>query len=409
NKYKVLHRSQYGFRKNHSCNTAMINLIDKWLRSIDKGEIVGAIFFDLRKAFDIVDHDLLLQKLSAYHFHSSSLSWIRSYLTDRKQCISEKDISSSQQRAKSGVPQGSVLGPVMFLIFINDMPLFINGAFVDMYADDTTLHTASKDYQTVETNLQVSATGFKTWCGSNKMYINIQKTSSMEIGTRQNLSHSDTIKLYLDNEVIKEVDNQKLLGMIIDKNLSWEKQIDSVCLNITRRITLLKLLSKYVDTANLNQYYNSYILPIFDYGCIIWGRCSNSNMNRLLKLQKRAARIILQAEFMTPSQTMFKKLKWLPFPNRIQYHICVMVYKSLNDLAPDYLTELFTKTFETHGRNLRSVENDMLRVPCSRTCYYEKSFAVDGAKQWNSLPLHLRQSSNLNIFKKALKSHLLNV
>ena len=110
---------------------------------------------------------------------------------------------------------------------------------------------------------------------------------------------------------------KKLLEIIIDKTLSWDKQIDSVCLNISRRITLLKILSKYVDESSLKQYYNAYILPIFDYGCMIWGQCSTYNMNRLLKLQKRAARIILQADFMTPSKQMFQKLGWLTFTKRV--------------------------------------------------------------------------------------------
>ncbi|MCG8049290.1 MAG: reverse transcriptase family protein [Candidatus Thiodiazotropha taylori] len=185
NKYSLLHKSQSGFRKNHSCNTALINIIDKWLSEIDRGEVIGAVFFDLRKAFDIVDHDLLLQKLAVYKFKDSALSWIRSYLYNRKQCITDKTDRSSFQNVHSGVPQGSVLGPVLFLLFVNDMPLFIHDAYIDIYADDTTLHTASKDSKTVENNLQIGTDNFKTWCLSNKMFINIEKTSVMTIGTRQ--------------------------------------------------------------------------------------------------------------------------------------------------------------------------------------------------------------------------------
>ena len=138
NKYSILHKSQSGFRKGHSCNTALINLVDKWLKSIDNGEIVGAVFFDLKKAFDVVDHELLLDKLSQYKFNVTSLSWIRSYLTNRSQCIVDRNITSNLKIVKSGVPQGSVFGPILFLLFINDLPLFTTDTELDIYADDTT-------------------------------------------------------------------------------------------------------------------------------------------------------------------------------------------------------------------------------------------------------------------------------
>ncbi|MCU7800562.1 MAG: reverse transcriptase family protein [gamma proteobacterium symbiont of Lucinoma myriamae] len=407
NKYQILHKSQSGFRQKHSCNTALIKLIDKWLQCIDKGEVIGAIFFDLRKAFDVVDHDILMHKLSLYKFDKLSCDWIKSYLSNRQQCIIEKEIKSTMQIVKSGVPQGSVLGPVLFLLFINDLPLFTNDVFTDIYADDTTMHAADRNCKTVEKRLQNGANGFRTWCSSNKMYINLSKTTQMTIGTRQNLASSQSIELNIEEEIIQAVSKQKLLGIIIDKTLSWDNQIDAVCLNITRRITLLKLLSNYVDKTSLNQYYKSYILPIFDFGCMIWGRCSFSNVNRLVKLQKRAARIILRADFMTPSQTMFDELQWLSFPKRVQYHTSVMIYKALNNQTPEYISELFIKTSDAHCRNLRSADNEMLRIPKSRTAYLENSFAISGAKLWNTIPLSIRSLCSLNTFKEAIKRHLL--
>lgn len=288
------------------------------------------------------------------------------------------------------------------------MPLFINESYAEIYADDTTIHAAHKTQDIVETKLQNSAIDFKFWCIQHKMFVNWPKTSLMTIGTRQNLSNTFSMNISIDNESISNVSHQKLLGIIIDKTLSWDKQIDSVCLNITRRITLLKMLSKYVDRKHLEQYYNAYILPIFDYGCMVWGQCSAYNINRLLKLQKRAARLILKADFMTPSRSMFQQLGWLAFPKRVQYHTSIMVYKALKGKAPEYLSNLLVKSSETHCRHLRSGENEALRVPFSRTSYFEKSFSIAGAKAWNSLPVHVRQSSDLNAFKMSLKSFLIN-
>ena len=182
-------------------------------------------------------------------------------------------------------------------------------------------------------------------------------------------------------------------------------------------MTLLKLLSKYIDKTNLNQYNNPYILPSFfflffffflDYGCLTRSRTTVTYINRLVKLQKRAARIILNAYFMTPSENMFRELNCLSFPNRVKYHLCIMMYKALNNLAPMYLTDLFTTTSKIHDRRLRSVENETLKVPFARTSYYENSFTVNGAKQRNSLPTELRQTTSLSFFKTRIKSFLLS-
>lgn len=223
NKYDILHKSQSGFRKHHSCNTALISLLDKRYKNIDKGEITEAIFFDLRKALDVVDHEILLQKLQCHKFDNHSMHWIHSYLTNRRQCIIDKEFRSSMQEIRSGVPQGSVLGAVLFLLFINDIPLIINESYAEIYADDTTIHVAHKTQDIVETKLQNSAIDFKFWCIQHKMFVNWHKTSLMTIGTRQNLSNTFSMNISIDNESISNVSHQKLLGIIIDKTLSWDK------------------------------------------------------------------------------------------------------------------------------------------------------------------------------------------
>ena len=143
---------------------------------------------------------------------------------------------------------------------------------------------------------------------------------------------------------------------------------------------MMKQLSKYVNKESLKQYYISYVLSIFDYGCIIWSRCSVANTNILLKLQKCAARIILRCDILTLSENVFNELQWLSFPKRVQYHTIVMMHKAFNGLQPAYISNMFIKTSDIHNRCLRSADISELRVPFSRTRYYESSFSVNGAK-----------------------------
>ena len=151
-------------------------------------------------------------------------------------------------------------------------------------------------------------------------------------------STNEGTSVTINEHSIESVSAQKHLGITIDKNLTWEQQIDLVCRNVSRKLTLMKLLSKYVNQNSLKQYYNSYVLPVFDFGCVVWGNTTNANLTKLVKLQKRAARMILKADFMTPSEQLFKELNWLPFPKRVQYHTCLAgacPVKALPDKLPN--------------------------------------------------------------------------
>ena len=177
-----------------------------------------------------------------YKFDVITLTWIKSYLSDRKHCIIGKQTKFSMRTLNAGVPQSSVLGPVLYLLFKNDMPLFINEAYVDFYADDSTVPTAHKQKQIVQIDLQQGSSNFDDWCLKNDMRIHLKKDMLMSTGTRQTLMQLDSLDILLKDEHIETVDSQKLLGIIIDKSLTWDKQVDAVCLNVSRRITLLKLL-----------------------------------------------------------------------------------------------------------------------------------------------------------------------
>ena len=213
----------------------------------------------------------------------------------------------------------------------------------------------------VEPKLQISADDFNAWCTDNKIGVYYGKTHAVVVGSKHITSANEGISVTINEHSIELVRAHKHLGITIDKILAWEQQIDLVCRNVSRKlthflflfITLMKLLSKYVNQNSLKQYYNSYVLPLFDFGCVVWGNTTNANLTRLLKLQKRAVRMILKADFMTPSEQLFKELNWLPFPKRVQHHTCLMVYKSITGQAPEYISSILTHVPEHHERRNR--------------------------------------------------------
>ena len=244
------------------------------------------------------------------------------------------------------------------------------------------------------------------WCKPNKMQLHYGKTTCMLVGTRQRLNMSNKLNIQVNDTCIQNVSKQKLLGIYIDESLTWSSHIDHLCLHISTKISLLRNLSKYVPVKVLKMFYQSYILPCIDYGSITWGSASSLHLERLNKLQKRAARIILRTDFNTPSQEMFQELGWLLVSNRIDYNKAVLTYRALNNLTPAYITNLLKPMSQVHSLNLRSSENGSLYVPRSRTSLYSGSFSCSAPRLWNALPQCVREAGSLDSFKKNLKNNL---
>lgn len=344
---------------------------------------------DLTKAFDLVNHNILLSKLGLYKLDYNSLSWFRSYLNNRTQQVAVGSKLSESLPINSGVPQGSVLGPLLFIIYINDLPLHTKYCSADMFADDTTLTATNKITSVIAAHINTDLASIQQWSDSNKMVINPAKTKAMFITSRrkQNKSIPETSIIIGDCE-IDSSNQEKLLWVITDNTLSWQSHIDSVIKKCNSLLFLLSRIKPYLSIHTRKLFYNAYILPHLDYCCTIWGNCNSDHLDRVTKFQKRAARMILDKDLETPSEELFSSLNWMTFRDRIQYQKAILMYKTFNNKAPQYLSNLFQHTSDTHNCNLRSVSTGLLQVHKPNTELYRKSFAYSGSKIWNTLPEH---------------------
>ena len=232
------------------------------------------------------------------------------------------------------------------------------------------------------------------------MKIHFSKTTCMLVANKQRLNLSRKLNIQLHENCIQNVSKQKLLGIYIDENVSWSSHIDHLCSIIASKISLLRQLSEYVPAETQKMFYQGYILPLIDYGTVTWGSATGRHIERLSKLKKRAALIILNAEFNTPFEQMFYELGWFSISNRIKYNKAVFTYRALSNLTPEYISALLKQVKQVHSLNLRSADNGSLFIPKSRTAMYDGSFACSAPMLWNALPLNVRDAGSLNVLRK---------
>ena len=399
-KYNLIYEGQSGFRPNHSCITALTRMTDRWLAALDSGQMVGATFIDLRKAFDSVNHEILLKKLIMYGCSPAAISWFASYLSGRTQLVNFKGSLSDREEIDKGVPQGSIIGPLLFIVFVNDIHLHLKECETDLYADDTSLYTVGDTLVNIKDKLQRSMDIVCRWCECNDLKINVGKTTCMLIATRQRRSHlqESSLNISVNGQSVPMCEVQRVLGININQDFNWGQQISSLCQSINYRLYILRRIQHFLPMNTRTAFCNAYILPSIDYCSTIWGGTSVKNLEKVGRLQKRAARLIFN-DYSSRSNTLFRRLNWLPVMHRIEHNKAVLVYKCMNNLLPEYMNEMFTVQSSSRY-TLRSETRGNLVIPKATTNLFKQSLQYSGPKIWNDLPVTLRNSESLATFKK---------
>ncbi len=400
---------QSGFRPYHSTETALIRVTNDLLLSSDRGCISLLVLLDLSAAFDTIDHNILLNKLeNVVGISGSALAWFKSYLSDRHQFVAVNEEVSYRSQVQYGVPQGSVLGPLLFTLYMLPLGNIIrkHGVSFHCYADDTQLYISSRPGETHQIEkLMECIVDIKNWMTSNFLLLNSEKTEVLIIRpktpTCNNLEHC----LTLDVCSVDSSSSVRNLGVLFDSNLSFESHVSSICKTVFFHLKNISKLQPILSTSNAEMLIHAFMTSRLDYCNALLGGCSARLINKLQLVQNAAARVLTRTRKYDHISPVLSTLHWLPIKHHIDFKILFITYKVLNGLAPQYLSELLSHY--SPPRSLRSQNSGCLIIlRISKSTAGGKSFSYLAPKLWNNLPNTVREADTLCQFKSRLKTFI---
>ena len=401
NQNSILYYLQFGFREGHSTGMALVNLVDKIVSSMDKDEYALTVFLDFSKAFDTVDHKILFSKLEHYGIRGLALDMIKSYLSNRMQYVDIDGFESSKQLIKCGIPQGSILGPLLFLLYVNDIANVSDVFVTTIFADDTTLFCSGTNVDDIVQNVNTAMDKIVDWLQCNKLSLNIAKSNYMLF---TNKKVSSNIRICIENKCIARVTNTKFLGITLDEKLCWKEHIMAIKKKISRGIGILNKARKVLHNKPLVDMYYAFIYPYLSYGIEVWGNTFNTYLLPLLKLQKKVVRMISNSQYLAHSDPLFRKLEILKVSKLYILQNQIYMYKFLNKTLPCVFDHMFIRNTSIHSQNTRQASH--FHLPRCRTNIYQSSFKPTCIRLYNQLESKIDYS--LKSFKKKLRLYLLS-
>ena len=370
---------------------------------LHNGDYILGLFLDFSKAFDTVNHKILLEKMEYYGFRGVALEWFRNYLADRKQYVEYDSCISSNRTISCGVPQGSILGPLLFLLYINDLGNVSEKIFSLFFADDSNLFLAGKNPDNLIAEMNIEMKSITEWLIINRLSLNIDKSHFMIFRTR-NKSIVVNNDLIINGVQISQVKKTKFLGVHIDSTLSWRDHINYIKGKIARSLGAMVKARKVFHQETLRTLYHTFLYPYFTYCIEVWGNSYSSYQDPLIKLQNRALRIITGSSRRTHLLPLYRKMKLLELQKIYMYVVQLFMYKRHHDKLPCIFHPLFCTSYEVSGRETR--QSDLLRMPEGKRSARRRT-ALFSAVSLNNYFINLI-SYNYSIvtYKRMLKEHL---
>jgi hypothetical protein len=404
---KFITKDQFAYLKNNNAQLCLHRLVDDILENLNFKEKTGMCFLDIRKCFDSIDHDILIAKLEKYGILNKELNWFRSYLKCRSQVVCHNGVLSDSKQLNIGVPQGTILGPILFLIYVNDLPNAVtNNAQINIFADDVVVYSNHDSLKTLNENLQNTMNNVFDWYETNRLSLSLEKCKSMVINN--NLTHKlDNFSLELGDTKLDQVSQMKYLGVTIDDELNWQGHLKNIAMKINATNARLRRLRKILPIDIRIKIHKAINIPILDYASTVWGQFSKTTTDFINKLEHRCARTIIgNYDYInTRGSEIMTDLGITHFDDRLKYQKSLLMFKAIHGLAPDFLLNYITFNFELNECNLRSSDSMNLYLPKPNSELFRKSLLYSGPKQWNALPDVLKSAESVYCFKKLYKNH----
>ena len=403
--HNLLYNSQYGFRSKHSTINAITEFVGKIANGFENGEYTLGVFLDLSKAFDTIDHDILLYKLEKYGIRGHSNQWFKSYLSSRSQQVKYNDVRSKALPVRCGVPQGSVLGPLLFIIYTNDIHRSLSESCCILFADDTTVYMTDKDQGKLAVSMTQDIHTLCDWFKANKLSLNLDKTNCIMFHPKgHNIDHD--FKLIIGNSTINLVSDTKFLGLFIDEQLNWSTHLTKVRLKISSGLFMLNSVRNLIPSEQKKTIYMSFINSHLVYGTMLWGPMSMAGgRSKLHNSQIKAMKAITDVKSNNISQ-IFKKYEVLKLEDIINLELEKFMYNQAKGELPLPLLDLFQNAGLNHHYDTRG--KYYANVPKHHKSTLNRSFLVRGPALWRTLSYDLRRAPSLKSFTRNYKKELMS-
>ena len=405
-KHNVLTDKQYGFRSNHSTELALLEFSQKILNNMNNKILSLGVFIDLSKAFDLINHEKLLHKLSKYGIRGLANQWLRSYLSNRKQYVSLHKFQSNLLDINCGVPQGSILGPLLFIIFINDLCQNFPQINFILFADDTNIFFPTTDPIQDTNNINNELSKIASWFTFNKLLINSTKCSYTLFGPKILTNNIPNLNIKICNTILPKSTSIKFLGITIKDNLTWDDHINTISIKINKTIGILHKIKHKINNETLLLLYYSLIYPHLTYCNILWGNSPDAHLRTLKKTQNRFIRLFLNLPTHCHISSFYSSSNIL---NLTQINLLcnsIFVYKFLHNLLPNYFKDFFIYSNLHKTKDTR--QTSIFYIPPARIKLICISLKHTGPKIWETMiPEHIKQINLIHIFKNNLKKYLI--